>query len=222
MRQECSICYDEHVERDMVNLKCQHTFCKTCLATWINNIENRPLKHGYIECLSQPQDLMCCPICKREYFKTYYDNILLPNTKGYDYKSIICKVHFKNNTTWASIEPMQIFTFTCKNHIHKQDGLILYDAQWFKRMRIIVSLLVQIYESTQYQESLNLWVYKDGVDSITLKTKINRTQELITSGEFFNNLAADCILIDEFIDKANLLAETKHDTGVMFYDQSQE
>ena len=123
----CNICYKTIKLNDKVKLECQHCFCKECMINWLNCKDDNPVDYKYIELINHKQGIVKCPVCRREYYRTLYDNILLKDTISYDYKSIICKVHFKNNLIWTAIEPMQLFSFTCKSHICKDDRHISYN-----------------------------------------------------------------------------------------------
>ena len=201
----CNICYKTIKLNDKVKLKYQHCFCKECMIDWLNCKDHNPVDYKYIELINHKQRIVKCPVCRREYYRTLYDNILLKDTISYDYKSIICKVHFKNNLIWTAIEPMQLFSFTCKSHICKDNRHISYNKDWHRRIRVIVSLLSPIYESKEYLNPLVLWIYKDTNNTIKLKSTLDKNGELMDAYDYYNEYCADVKLIDEFIDQAIIL-----------------
>ena len=172
---------------------------------WLNCKDHNPVEYKYIELTNHRQHLVKCPVCRREYYKTLYDNILLKDTVSYDYKSMICKVHFKNNVIWTAIEPMQLFSFTCKSHIYKNNKHINFNEDWYRRIRVIVSLLSPIYRSKEYLNPLVLWIHKDTNKTVKLKSTLDKNEELMDGYDYYNEYIADVKLIDELIDQAIIL-----------------
>jgi len=119
-----------------------------------------------------------CPCCRREYLKILDDTDYLKTTKQYHYKSVIAKLNFSNQYFYL-VEPMEIFTVTCKRQICKKDGLFYIEEDLFRMFNVIVNLLIPIYESNAYKEPLNLYCYKhEKDDKVTIILKLVLSDKL--------------------------------------------
>jgi hypothetical protein len=97
---------------------------------------------------------------------------------------------------------MQIFTLTTKTNLYYEDGTFYSESQWFKRMKIIVDLLVPIYESDEYKDPLILYVHQDSINSFTLKTNEPKyDDDLLDCNYFFKLLSQNPRMVDDFLDE---------------------
>jgi hypothetical protein len=195
----CCICMENFNLNKTARIKCGHSACIDCMEKWIE--KDDMINYNYLKLSDGSNTMFHCPVCKREYMK-YNSKELLHCTKFFDYSNIICKCVFQNSIKIAFIEPMQIFTLTTKTNLYFKDGTFYSESQWFKRMKIIVDLLIPIYESDEYKDPLILYVHQESADSFTLKTnKPKYDEDLLDSNYFFKILSQHPLMIDDFLEE---------------------
>jgi len=118
---DCGICLEEVSSAEVV-LKCNHKFCLSCFDKWAEKNETRPKD------MANAAKIINCPTCRRLYFRPINQMTWLKSTECFHYKNIICKVILKRHYHYL-IEPMQIFTFACKNQIFKKNGVFHFDRK---------------------------------------------------------------------------------------------
>jgi hypothetical protein len=203
---ECSVCYELFEESEIVNMKCKHSICKKCMDTWVgHSMENKNGFNGKKLMMNRDRrvELVNCPICKRIYLKTHFDELIHSETKKYDYKNILCYVNFAGGIVFPIFEPTMIFIFVGKYQIAKSfDGKkVTWCRGSYNWMVILYKILLSIYRNEEYEEPLDIWLYRDeGSEGCFMKTKQDKTLKLMQTNAL-HKCIADVDVVMGFLER---------------------
>jgi hypothetical protein len=192
---ECSVCYELFEESEIVNMKCKHSICKKCMSDWLSHsTEDRNCFEGKHLLINRDKkvEVVTCPVCKRVYLKTHFDDLLFQDTTKYDYKSILCYINFGDDVIFPIFEPQMIFVYVGKCQINKsRNGKVTYwNRTNYNWIITFYSILLSLYRFDGYKDPINVWLYKDEHrDGCVLKTKQDNKLTLLTPDELVFHIA---------------------------------
>ena len=137
-------------------------------------------------------DIIKCPICRREYCE--YD------VDVEDLDPILFKVVF-NDMSMGQSHFSNLFFYTSKYNLRMYfPEAYLIDKIWVKKIKILLNILYTRFKSESYFNPLVLYLYKDEVNSFTLKSnKPSEDNELVDINDFYG-LKQDDEIIDGFLE----------------------